>query len=99
MSDRIQEIIAALTARAEQAERERDAAIKALTEYEDAIDPTVEDIMRDWTASNCTELTKPIKFPCATCAHHECGYFGNEPCKSCWGGDKWRGLPQDGEGK
>ena len=36
-----------LTARAEQAEKERDAAIKALTEYEDALYPTVEDVMRD----------------------------------------------------
>lgn len=39
--------IAALTARAEQAERERDAAIKALSEYEDALYPTAEDVMRD----------------------------------------------------
>ena len=36
-----------LTARAEQAERERDAAIKELTDYEDALYPTVEDVMRD----------------------------------------------------
>ena len=33
--------------RIEQADRERDAAIKALTEYEDALYPTVEDVMRD----------------------------------------------------
>ena len=36
-----------LTARAEQAEQDRDLAIKALADYEDAIDPTVEDVMRD----------------------------------------------------
>ena len=42
-----EQTIATLTARAEQAERERDAAIKELTDYEDAIDPTVEDVMRD----------------------------------------------------
>ena len=36
-----------LTARAEQAEKERDAAINALNDYEDALYPTVEDMMRD----------------------------------------------------
>ena len=40
--------IAALTARAEQAEQDRDLAIKALADYEDAIDPTVEQIMREF---------------------------------------------------
>ena len=37
-----------LTARAEQAEQDRDLAIKALADYEDAIDPTVEQIMREF---------------------------------------------------
>jgi len=44
---RITDELTALTARAEQAERERDAAIKELTDYEDALYPTVEDVMRD----------------------------------------------------
>ena len=39
--------IAALTARAEQAEAREKAAIKALSEYEDALYPTAEDVMRD----------------------------------------------------
>ena len=42
-----EQTIAALTARAEQAEAREKAAIKALTEYEDAVYPTVEDVMRD----------------------------------------------------
>ena len=37
-----------MTARAEQAERERNLAVKTLTDYEDAIDPTVEQIMREF---------------------------------------------------
>ena len=40
--------IAALTARAEKAENERNLAVKALADYEDAIDPTVEQIMREF---------------------------------------------------
>ena len=43
-----EQTIAALTARAEQAEQDRDLAIKALADYEDAIDPTVEQIMREF---------------------------------------------------
>ena len=84
-----EQTIAALTARAEQAERERDAAKADMKLIVDAVRET-----------HCDETCCfACKHDCDT-SINDSGEFNNE----CPGFDRddcfeWRGLPQDGEGK
>ena len=70
--------VAELTARAESAERERDAAIAEFEEY----------------------MLGNEDIPCKYCANHSTDKKCFPYTKSCEPKyNKWRGMPQDGEGK
>ena len=84
-----EQTIAALTARAEQAERERDAAIADMKLIVDAV-------REEYCDETCCFA---CKFDCDT-SINDSGEYGSE----CPGFDRddcfeWRGLPQEGEGK